>query len=132
MGDFQSLIPVFAPYLDSQCCALLMMLCRSIRQDHEQHLCLTLHPTIRSLIGRCVSLLTGLSPEGGHIESEPLIRVFVPPGFFYHVLLGIQFDMLERGIELGIHLAKIFATDIMWAVYPRIARHYGKNPTSLV
>ncbi len=110
-------VPIFAPYLDTECGALLRITCKQIYNNFADYLRERPSEAVQHAIGR---IYTDLMSSGNH----KIIGVYENESFF--ILLGLHYAAKAGGVDLELSSSSVFSTIRMADAIQRVGWYFEK------
>ena len=108
MSDFDPLVPLLNPFLDDECRALLLVLCKAIRQTHWDLLQPKLPPKILAKVEEAVAVLHGARL----IEGQPHYVTMRDVGLTTSFALALYYRCLDTiGVDLRFLVSNLSPTN---------------------
>ena len=123
------IVPVFAPYLDTECRAVLLVVSKQMRQIHGEFLCDQLPKEVAQLVRACISLLQNSGQESRE-SAQPIMMV--PRNHLFSVVLGIyQWSPAELADQLHFVSSSVLAKTTLCRRQYQLRQYFKIAPENL-
>lgn len=129
MCDFVSIVPLLKPFLDNECCALLLAVCKTLHQGFGDLLHPKLPPRVLAQVEECISILSGTRPKlafGRYVVTSE-------PGHSTSIALAVHYRCLDTiGVNLRYLSPNHNPTSGFAAVQRRLKTYFNLTTRDLV